>query len=138
MQEFSCFCKFIDEGYITLKGSPDDEKALLPIFSPELTEGQIVNLPPHHFFMKVTNEESEDGFSGITIPLDQEGDDTIKDEIIAYSRKHYATTRAEVTKQLELLLSVTSAPIKKRRTTSKSLKQNVVKKVVKENKKQPF
>ena len=122
--------------YITLKGSPDDEKALLPIFSPELKEGQIINLPPHHFFMKVTNEESEDGFSGITIPIDQKGHDTIKDEIIAYSRTHYATTRAEVNKQLELLLSITPAPIKKRITNLKSPKQIRGKKGVKEKKKQ--
>jgi len=122
--------------YITLKGSPDDEKALLPIFSPELKEGQIVNLPPHHFFMKVTNDESEDGFSGITTPIDQEGDDTIKNEIIAYSRAHFATSRAEVTKQLEILLSITPVPVKKRRTNSKSPKQNEGKKVVKEKKKQ--
>ncbi len=54
---------------VALKGSPDDEKTILPLFEPEVEKGQIVNLTPYHFFMKVTNEQSEDAFTGVTIPI---------------------------------------------------------------------
>ncbi len=91
---------------IMLKDGPDDEAFMLPFFSPEVTKGDIVNLPPHHFFMKVTNEDSEDAFSGVTLPITEVGDESVRDEIIAYSRKHYGTPKAEVEKQLEKLFGV--------------------------------
>ena len=33
-------------------------------------KGDIVNLAPYHFYMKVTGDEAEDTFSGETMPLD--------------------------------------------------------------------
>ncbi len=93
--------------FITLKGSSDDEKVMLPILSPEVEEGQIVNLAPHHFFMKITNDESEDAFTGVTIPVESVGSNKTKEAIIEYSRRNFATPREDVEKQLEWLLQVT-------------------------------
>ena len=101
--------------YIVLRSSPEDEKLLLPIFSPEVEEGQIVNLPPHHFFMKVTNEESEDAFTGETVRIEQQGDETVKNTIIEYSQRHFAIPREEAKKQLEMLLKPSPASRKKRK-----------------------
>jgi hypothetical protein len=92
--------------FIALKGSSDDEEAMLPIFSPEVEKGQIVNLAPFHFFMKVTNDESEDAFTGVTIPVESSGSKETKEGIIKQSRLHYATKREDVEKQLEQLLKV--------------------------------
>ena len=92
--------------FIALKGSSDDEEAMLPIFSPEVEKGQIVNLAPFHFFMKVTNDESEDAFTGVTIPVENSGSKETKEAIIKHSRLHYATPREDVEKQLEQLLQV--------------------------------
>jgi type IV secretory pathway TraG/TraD family ATPase VirD4 len=92
--------------FIALKGSSDDEEAMLPIFSPEVEKGQIVNLAPFHFFMKVTNDESEDAFTGVTIPVQSSGSKETKEAIIKHSRLHYATKREDVEKQLEQLLQV--------------------------------
>jgi hypothetical protein len=92
--------------FIALKGSSDDEEAMLPIFSPEVEKGQIVNLAPFHFFMKVTNDESEDAFTGVTIPVENSGSNETKQVIIKHSRLHYATPREDVEKQLEQLLKV--------------------------------
>jgi len=97
---------------IALKGSPDDEKALLPFLSPEVEKGQIVNLAPHHFFMKVTNEDSEDAFTGITIPINATGKESTKDTIIEYSRAHYATSREAVDTALAKLLEPTNVVVK--------------------------
>jgi hypothetical protein len=93
--------------FIALKGSSDDEEEMLPIFSPEVEKGQIVNLAPFHFFMKVTNDESEDAFTGVTIPIKSSGSSETREAIIKYSRKHYATPRDVVKKQLEQLLKGT-------------------------------
>ncbi|HUD19572.1 MAG TPA: hypothetical protein VMR81_03965, partial [Patescibacteria group bacterium] len=91
---------------ISLKNGPDDEAVILPFMEPEVEKGEIVNLPPHHFFMKVTNEDSEDAFSGETVPLDIKGSDRIRDFVVANTRKHYATPRAVVEKQLNILFGV--------------------------------
>ncbi len=88
---------------ICLKASPDDEAFIIPYLEPEVEKGEIVNLPPHHFFMKVTSGENEDAFSGETIPLDLMGSQKVAGEIIEYSRKHYATPREEVEGKLQKL-----------------------------------
>ncbi len=109
--------------YITLKGSPEDEEVLLPIFSREVEKGQIVNLAPYHFFMKITNDESEDAFTGVTIPVEGNGNSKTKKAIIKYSRNHYATPREEVEKQLKQLFQTTTGrKIKKASKSKKSTK----------------
>jgi hypothetical protein len=95
---------------ISLKNGPDDEAVILPFMEPEVKKGEIVNLPPHHFFMKVTNEDSEDAFSGETVPLDVKGSDRISDFVIANTRKNYATSRAIVEKQLNILFGLSDKP----------------------------
>ncbi len=100
---------------ISLKNGPDDEAVILPFMEPEVEPGQIVNLPPHHFFMKVTNEDSEDAFSGETVPLNIKGSERIRDLIIENTRKNYATPRAVVEKQLEKLFEIVEKPADKER-----------------------
>jgi hypothetical protein len=90
---------------ICLKASPDDEAFILPFMQPEVEKGDIVNLPPHKFFMKTTADESEDAFSGNVVPLDIEPSTKVKDAVLAYSRKHHATPRATVESHLKILLS---------------------------------
>src|SRR6266568_783723 len=57
---------------ICLKANPEDEDFILPYMKPEVEKGDIVNLAPYHFYMKITGDESEDAFSGQTVPLDVE------------------------------------------------------------------
>jgi len=98
---------------ISLKNGPDDEAVILPFMEPEVEKGQIVNLPPYHFFMKVTNEDSEDAFSGETVPLDIKGSGKVRGFVITNTRKHYATPRAVVEKQLNILFGVSDKPEEK-------------------------
>jgi len=104
---------------IALKNGPDDEKILLPFLEPEVEKGAIINLAPHHFYMKVTNEHSEDAFSGETIPITQKGSEETAKEIIKNSRTHYATPKAEVEKQLEKLFKAIPKNRAKKNTDSK-------------------
>lgn len=90
---------------ICLKAGPDDEKFILPFMEPEVEKGDIVNLAPHHFFMKIANEKSENAFSGVTVPLDIEPDNETKEKVIDYSRHHFATPRKTVEDYLDKLFS---------------------------------
>ncbi len=90
---------------ICLKASPDDEKFILPFMEPEVEPGDIVNLAPYHFYMKVSNEASENAFSGVTVPLGIKASEEVKKAVLAYSRKKYATSREQVEEYLDELLS---------------------------------
>jgi len=88
---------------ICLKAGPDDENFILPFMEPEVTKGQIVNLPPYKFFMKVTTDDSEEAFSGETQLLEVEESKKVADGIIKFSREHYSTAKELVEKYLEKL-----------------------------------
>lgn len=90
---------------ISLKSSPDDETFILPFMKPVVERGDIVNLAPYHFYMKTTANKSEDAFSGITVPVDVEGSDTIKEEVIANSQMQYGTPKKKVEEYMVKLLS---------------------------------
>ncbi len=106
---------------ICLKASPDDEAFILPYMAPVVEKGDIVNLTPHHFFMKTTADESEDAFSGVTVPLDVEGSDEMRDAVIAASRQQYATPVNEVEKYMEKLFGVEET---KKHKQQKSTRKN--------------
>ena len=110
---------------VCLKASPDDEAFILPFMEPEVEKGDIVNLAPFHFFMKITSDESEDAFSGKTIPIDVESSELTKDEIIAYTRKHYATPRTEVEEYLKKLFA--EEPKKKSKTKKPAVRKTIIK-----------
>lgn len=44
---------------------------------PEVDNGDIMNLVPYHFYMKVSGDVAEDAFSGITVPLELEGSNKV-------------------------------------------------------------
>ncbi len=106
---------------ICLKASPDDEAFILPFMEPEVTKGDIVNLVPYQFYMKTTADESEDAFSGRTVPLDATGSDEIAKEVIANSRRQYGTSKKKVEAYLEKLLA---GPEKKPRGTGRGDKKS--------------
>ena len=90
---------------ICLRANPEDEAFILPYMKPEVEKGDIVNLAPYHFYMKVATEDSEEAFSGQTVPLDIEESDKVQKAVVANSRKKFATTRGKIEKQMEELFS---------------------------------
>jgi hypothetical protein len=107
---------------ICLKASPQDEEFILPHMRPEVEKGDIVNLAPYHFYMKVTGDEAEDAFSGQTIRSDEDGED-YSDDVIAASREQYARPKAEVVKEIESLMGgATAAEPKPARTVQQKPK----------------
>ncbi len=69
--------------------SPKDEDKLLPIFSPQVEEGQIANLPSYHFYVKINALQPQDAFTGEIDDFTVRGSREIKEKVIAYSRKNY-------------------------------------------------
>jgi type IV secretory pathway TraG/TraD family ATPase VirD4 len=94
---------------ICLKANPEDEAFILPYMKPEVEKGDIVNLAPYHFYMKVATEDSEDAFSGQTVPLDIEESEKIRKAVVANSSKVYAASKAHVEKQMEALFTATKS-----------------------------
>lgn len=88
---------------ICLKANPEDEDFILPYMKPEVEKGDIVNLAPYHFYMKVTGNESEDAFSGQTAPLETEESEKVHKAVVANSRKKYATSKAKVEEYMATL-----------------------------------
>jgi hypothetical protein len=106
---------------ICLKASPEDEVFILPFMKPEVEKGDIVNLAPYHFYIKVTSGDSEDAFSGQTVPLDVAESSKTKTAVVAQSRKKYGTPKAEVEEYLaELLKEQEETKPKKRRGTKQA------------------
>ncbi|MEO6761570.1 MAG: DUF87 domain-containing protein [Candidatus Saccharimonadales bacterium] len=105
---------------VCLKASPDDETFILPFMKPVVEKGDIVNLAPYHFYMVTTSGGAEDAFSGKTVQLRVKGSATVRDEVVASSQNWYATPRAEVEQQLEVLFGQPPTAPTKNPVTSKA------------------
>lgn len=83
---------------------------------PEVEKGDIVNLVPYHFYKRVATEDSEDAFSGQTVPLDVEESKETAKVVVAHSRKRYATSK---TKMAEYMAELFKEPVVRRVTTNR-------------------
>lgn len=110
---------------ICLKANPEDEDFILPYMKPEVEKGDIVNLAPYHFYMKVTGDESEDAFSGQTAPLGIDESDEIAKVVVKQSRKTYAQSKSVVEKQMESMFA--KAELKKPKQPKRTTKIQQVK-----------
>jgi len=70
--------------------NPEDERLILPQFRPYVEQGEILNLPSFHFYMKLGAMNPEEPFSGVTIPIHVQYSQNRVNEVIASSRKLYA------------------------------------------------
>lgn len=121
---------------VCLKASPDEEAFILPFMAPEVEKGDIVNLAPYHFYMKASNEKSENAFSGITVPLDIDPNAKTRDSVLSISRKQYATPVEKVSLYLDELLtgktytakSSLKKPVKQKQINFSTVKEDNIKK----------
>lgn len=110
---------------ICLKANPEDEAFILPYMKPEVEKGDIVNLAPYHFYMKVATEDSEEAFSGQTVPLDIEESEKVQKVVAANSRKRFATSKAKVEEYMDTLFE---QPEEKKRQVAVNKKPTQIKK----------
>ena len=78
--------------------NPEDERMILPQFRPYIEQGEIMNLPSYHFYMKLGALNPEEPFSGVTIPVHIEYSQNRINEVITSSRKLYAKKYTESVK----------------------------------------
>jgi len=82
--------------------SPKDESKILPVFSPQVEEGQIGNLPSYHFYIKINALQPQDSFTGEIDDFTVSGSSTIKEKVINNSRKVYGTI-TEIKKEARVI-----------------------------------
>ncbi len=110
---------------ICLRANPEDEAFILPYMKPEVEKGDIVNLAPYHFYMKVATEDSEEAFSGQTVPLDVEESEKVQKTVITNSRKRYATAHVKVEEQMEVLFSENASVREKKKPAVTTRRRSV-------------
>lgn len=71
-------------------GNPQDERMLLPLFSPFIEEGEISNLPAYNFYAKLSAIHAQEPLSGQTMLLTDEGDSKVRSAAIEHSRAAFA------------------------------------------------
>lgn len=68
-----------------------DERQMLHLFNGKVEPGEIANLPSYNFYAKLSGGlEPQDPVSGMTILLEDEGNDEIAEAVVVASRAHYA------------------------------------------------
>lgn len=70
-------------------GNPDDERLLLPLFSPYIQEGEISNLNAFNFYVKLSAMKAQEPLSGQTLLLEEEGSESIVHQAIKHSQQLY-------------------------------------------------
>lgn len=77
-------------------GNPQDEQRLLPMFSPYIEPGEISNLSAYNYYARLAAVHAQEPLSGQTLLLENEGDETVRDEIVKHSRKEFAKKRGGI------------------------------------------
>lgn len=71
-------------------GNPNDERLLLPLFSPYINEGEIANLSAYNFYARLSSLVSQEPLSGVTIVVEDEENSAIVKAVIQQSREKYS------------------------------------------------
>jgi hypothetical protein len=71
-------------------GNPQDERLLLPLFSPYIEQGEISNLPAFNFYAKLSAIQPQEPLSGQTLLLEDDGDEGVANQAIKHSRTTFA------------------------------------------------
>lgn len=81
-------------------GSPADERLVLPLFSPYVEQSEIANLPSFTFYARIAAVHSQEPMSGMTVLLEDAGNEQVTKKVIQSSRQLYARERQQP-KQVE-------------------------------------
>lgn len=84
-------------------GNPQDERVLLPLFSPYIEQGEISNLPAFNFYAKLSAVKAQEPLSGQTLLLSDDGDIKIRTAIVEHSRSVFAKKQEVIEKEQEQL-----------------------------------
>jgi len=71
-------------------GSPADERLVLPLFMPFIQQGEIANLPSYSYYVRISAVTAQEPMSGMTVVVEETGDESIARRVIESSRQLYA------------------------------------------------
>jgi hypothetical protein len=71
-------------------GNPNDERLLLPLFSPYISEGEIANLSAYNFYARLSSVLAQEPLSGVTLLLKDDGSEAVRNAVVEASRETYA------------------------------------------------
>lgn len=66
------------------------ERLLLPLFSPYISEGEIANLAAYNFYARLSSVLAQEPLSGVTLLLEDDGSEAVRNAVIEASRETYA------------------------------------------------
>lgn len=66
------------------------------MFNPYIEPGEISNLPAYNYYVRLAAVHAQELLSGQTLLLENEGDESVRDEIVKHSRKEFARKREEI------------------------------------------
>ncbi|PKL31004.1 hypothetical protein CVV43_04475 [Candidatus Saccharibacteria bacterium HGW-Saccharibacteria-1] len=101
-------------------GNPQDERSLLPIYSPYISQGEISNLPTFCFYVKISAMQAQEPLSGQTILLDGDGSDVIYRKVIKRSRLLFANKQKAVKEKKGM------ASVKPKKVTAKKMQGETI------------
>jgi hypothetical protein len=76
-------------------GNPEDERLLLPLFSPHIEQGEMSNVPAYNFYAKLSAITPQEPMSGQTLLLDGDGSQEVSRRAIELSRAAFARKQEE-------------------------------------------
>lgn len=82
-------------------GNPQDERVLLPLFSPYIEQGEISNLPVFNFYAKLSAVKAQEPLSGQTLLLADDGNIKTRTAIVEHSRSVFAKKQEIMEKEKE-------------------------------------
>ncbi|MCA9330291.1 DUF87 domain-containing protein, partial [Candidatus Saccharibacteria bacterium] len=83
-------------------GSPSDERLILPLFKPYISEGEIANLPAYNFYTRISAQNTQEPMSGMTLLSEGQFNSIIAMEAKQLSRKHYSKRKPKVKPRTEV------------------------------------
>jgi hypothetical protein len=112
---------------ISFAGSPDDDLFIQPFMAPLVERGDITNLPPHHFVIRVKDLPDSDAFSGVTEPLTIKPSAQLAAQVTHQSRLTYGVHRGLLDAYLEDLFGHTREPKQKSKPAQQSAGEKAAK-----------
>ncbi len=96
-------------------GSPSDERLVLPLFMPFIQQGEIANLPSYSYYVRISAVTAQEPMSGVTVVVEEQGDESIARRVIELSRELYAKKIKEARENIKVQgRSIPKAPTTKK------------------------
>lgn len=74
-------------------GSPADERLILPLFKPYVSEGELSHLPAYTFYCRISAIVAQEPMSGETVLLDTKPEQNVAEAVKRMSREVYGYTK---------------------------------------------